>query len=298
MKMTKKQSAQYAVTEPGAPLTNEEWNPIAQIIRQWKRDRNTPLVVFMDAINAVLAKRNVPQPAPEDDDYVAWLRYEHCDNRPTRILMADSDEPGAFKVYRCSNVARPVADARKKWDLSNRFAEIITSDILQLLFDQQITPEKAREWIMERIAGNEPSLPEPVEDSQPVDEDVIERMLVCIYGPKCGVWEPELRRRMADAARIPLDRMRGPGTLIEQQEWEREESWFYSVEELIDRRIDRILMSKKQTPVEMVTELIDAYRGGVAAELAEKIIEKLTAAAPDLYSRAILAAKKKENHAD
>ena len=80
---------------------------------------------------------------------------------------------------------------------------------------------------------------------------------------------------MAEAARIPLDRMRGPGTIIEQQEWDSGKSWMYSSEKFIDRRIDRILRSKKQTRVEEVTEVIDAYRGGVASELAEKIIARL-----------------------
>jgi hypothetical protein len=33
------------------------------------------------------------------DDYVAWLRYVHEGER-TRIVVCDSDAPGAFKVYR------------------------------------------------------------------------------------------------------------------------------------------------------------------------------------------------------
>ena len=103
-------------------------------------------------------------------------------------------------------------------------------------------------------------------------KDMIDQMLLCIYGPKCGCFDRELRRRMTDAARIPLDAMRGPVTDEEVQDVEIP-GW----KELIDRRIDRILRPKRQTPVEMVTELIDAYRGGVAKDLAEKIIEKLEA---------------------
>jgi hypothetical protein len=157
-------------------LTDKEWNPIAQCIRKWEGDNRKPFGDIRDAINAVLAKRNV---------------------------------------------AQPVAAAHT------------------------------------------------------VDGDMVDQMLVCIYGPKCGGWDQELRRRMAEAARIPLDRMRGPGTIIEQQEWDSGKSWMYSSEKFIDRRIDRILRSKKQTRVEEVTEVIDAYRGGVASELAEKIIARL-----------------------
>ena len=174
---------QYACTEPGAPLTDKEWNPIAQIIRQWERDHRTPFIAIMDAINAVLAKRENAQ---------------------------------------------------------------------------------------------------PVADAPPADGDMVDQMLVCIYGPKCGVWEPELRRRMAEAARIPLDRMRGPVTKEERELWAITPGVCPSIIAVIEYRIDRILRPKKQTPVEMVTELIDAYRGGVAAELAAEIV----------------AALKEENHAE
>ena len=156
---------------PGAPLTDREWGPIAYCIRKWERDNRKPFGDIRDAINAVLAKRNV---------------------------------------------------------------------------------------------------------AQPVDGDMVDQMLVCIYGPKCGGWEPELRRRMAAAARILLDALCGPVTPEEREE-ARGLYWEESIVKIIDRRIDRILRPKKQTPVEMVTELIDAYRGGVAKELSEKIIEKLEA---------------------
>lgn len=33
-------------------------------------------------------------------DHVAWCRYLIEHDRPTRIVLCDSDEPGAFKVYR------------------------------------------------------------------------------------------------------------------------------------------------------------------------------------------------------
>ena len=152
-------------------LTDKEWYPIAQCIRKWEGDNRKPFGDIRDAINAVLAKRNV---------------------------------------------------------------------------------------------------------AQPVDGDMVDQMLVCIYGPKCGGWEPELRRRMAAAARILLDALCGPVTPEEREE-ARGLYWEESIVKIIDRRIDRILRPKKQTPVEMVTELIDAYRGGVAKELSEKIIEKLEA---------------------
>ena len=61
MKMNEKQGVQYAVTAPGAPMTDYEWNPIAHCIRKWERLHCTPITSIRDAINAVLAKRNVEQ---------------------------------------------------------------------------------------------------------------------------------------------------------------------------------------------------------------------------------------------
>jgi hypothetical protein len=112
-------------------------------------------------------------------------------------------------------------------------------------------------------------------------KDMIDQMLLCIYGPKCGCFDRELRRRMTDAARIPLYMMLGPVTPEELKHFHdvagEGNSKMGITEWIIDRRIDRILRPKRQTPVEMVTELIDAYRGGVAKDLAEKIIEELEA---------------------
>jgi hypothetical protein len=118
---------------------------------------------------------------------------------------------------------------------------------------------------------------QPVVAEQPVDGDMVDQMLVCIYGPKDGVWEPELRRRMAEAARIPLSRMRGPVTAGEYELWKKTLGVCPSILAVIEYRIDRILIHSMQTPVEMVTELIDAYRGGVAKDIAEKIIEEMEA---------------------
>ena len=33
-------------------------------------------------------------------DHVAWCRYIHRHEKPTRIVLCDSDAPGAFPVYR------------------------------------------------------------------------------------------------------------------------------------------------------------------------------------------------------
>ena len=35
----------------------------------------------------------------ELDNYVAWCRYVTSGERPTRIVLCDSDAPGAFRVY-------------------------------------------------------------------------------------------------------------------------------------------------------------------------------------------------------
>jgi predicted RNase H-like HicB family nuclease len=212
-------------------LTDKEWNPIAQIIRQWECDHRTPFIAIMDAINAELVKRDKAQP---------FAIFS--------AVFTDGDD--GFIVAECPELPGCMSQGRTREETERNIREAIESVLTVKSF-------------------------QPVADAQPVDEDMVDQMLVCIYGPKCGGWDQELRRRMAEAARIPLDRMRGPGTIIEQQEWDSGKSWMYSSEKFIDRRIDRILRSKKQTRVEEVTEVIDAYRGGVASELAEKIIARL-----------------------
>jgi len=127
-------------------------------------------------------------------------------------------------------------------------------------------------------------MPQPVEDSQPVDEDVIERMLVCIYGPKCGVWEPELRRRMTEAAHILLDALRGPVTYEESKEYlkcsKKPLEW---VPVLIDRRIDRILKPKEPSAIEKVVTVMARY----------DVIGNT-----EMMAAEIIAALKEENHAE
>jgi hypothetical protein len=45
------------------------------------------------------AKRE--QESPKVDNYVAWICLRHrADNGETYLKLCDSDEPGAFKVYR------------------------------------------------------------------------------------------------------------------------------------------------------------------------------------------------------
>ena len=57
----------------------------------------------------VLAEQAVPV---ADEGYVAWLRYEnHEGQSPTAIHLCDSDEPGAFKVWRHPSKAEPFAYA-------------------------------------------------------------------------------------------------------------------------------------------------------------------------------------------
>ena len=55
-------------------LADKEWNLIAYFIRKWESDNRKPFGDIRDAINAVLAKRNVAQPVvaeqPVDGDMV------------------------------------------------------------------------------------------------------------------------------------------------------------------------------------------------------------------------------------
>ena len=109
-------------------------------------------------------------------------------------------------------------------------------------------------------------------DAQPVDGDVIARMIKAWYETKLEVGSGGFNQRMTAAARVLLDELLiavyEHGNFTSAGKWEMYKAAISA----------RILKSKKQTPVEMVTELIDAYvrkGGSKAAELAEKIVEKL-----------------------
>ena len=59
-------------------LADKEWDAIAQCIRKWEGDNRKPFGDIRDAINAVLAKRNVAQPVedaqPVDEDVFNCMR--------------------------------------------------------------------------------------------------------------------------------------------------------------------------------------------------------------------------------
>jgi len=95
----------------------------------------------------------------------------------------------------------------------------------------------------------------PVAAAQPVDGDVVDQMLVCLYGSKCGEWLPELRDAMVRVARVPLDAMRGPVTLEECKDISGLD-WKAVTAQLINLRIERILNPKKQTPEERVRQFL------------------------------------------
>ena len=157
-------------------LTDKEWDRIAQIIRQWERDHNTPFTAIMDAINAVLAKRNVAQ---------------------------------------------------------------------------------------------------PVEDAQPVDEDVFNCMRRA-YKKASGFMPYD--DGLTATAQVLLVALRGPVTAGEYELWKKTPGVCPSLKAVIEYRIDRIMKPKKQTPVEMVVEVMARYNViGNTEMMAAEIIEKLEA---------------------
>jgi hypothetical protein len=130
---------------------------------------------------------------------------------------------------------------------------------------------------------------QPVVAEQPVDVDVMEIICNVYCDNRLGLipWtqtpprtKSDIKNGITAVAHALLDRMRGPVTAGEL-EGVSGLYWKASLAKIIDLRIDRILRPKKQTPVEMVTELIDAYRGGVAKDIAEKIIEEMEAHGDD-----------------
>jgi hypothetical protein len=55
---------QYETTEPGAPLSDDEWEPIRALISTWASFGKDPIVAIRGKIDYYLAKRNVVRPAP------------------------------------------------------------------------------------------------------------------------------------------------------------------------------------------------------------------------------------------
>jgi hypothetical protein len=51
------------------------------------------------AIEVADLKVQLARPSAERE-HVAWCRYVHIDGDPTRIVCCNSDDQGAFKVYR------------------------------------------------------------------------------------------------------------------------------------------------------------------------------------------------------
>lgn len=81
---------------------------------------NTPLTDEIDRLRAenTALRRQIEA---NDDTYVAWCRY-----RNGRILLCDSDSPGAFKVYRhpraqIDGKAEPVASKNDKCPMCGRY---------------------------------------------------------------------------------------------------------------------------------------------------------------------------------
>ena len=157
-------------------LTDKEWNPIAQCIRKWEGDNRKPFGDIRDAINAVLAKRNVAQ---------------------------------------------------------------------------------------------------PVEDAQPVDEDVFNCMRRA-YKKASGFMPYD--DGLTATAQVLLVALRGPVTAGEYELWKKTPGVCPSLKAVIEYRIDRIMKPKKQTPVEMVVEVMARYNViGNTEMMAAEIIEKLEA---------------------
>jgi len=222
---------QYATTGQGVPLSDREMLMV-------RKDYG----VFLSsnaytAINAVLAKRNVAQPAPAGlrvEDYrsgysCGW--YDHMNG----LEMRDAGAAAIYFAY-----PQPVADPQQ--------VEVPLHGILP--------------------------------DAQPVDGDMVDQMLVCLYGPKCGGWDWKLRRNMAEAARVPLDAIRGPVTPEESKEYLKDSKkpleW---IPVLIDRRIKRILKPKKKTARDEVVDVLSSFgpsayssNGKLNTDLVEAII--------------------------
>jgi hypothetical protein len=85
-----------------AALSKQEALPVQEPAEPPKRvaKQNTPDIVAQTL--GLEPYRSAPSVAPAE--HVAWCRYIHKHEGPSRIVLCDSDAPGAFKVYQAASV--------------------------------------------------------------------------------------------------------------------------------------------------------------------------------------------------
>jgi hypothetical protein len=266
---------QDATTAPGAPLTDEEWNPIEQCIRE--RLMSTPFSAIRDTINAILGKRNVDKPvaaAQPVDGMTAYYRelYQQTLDREKNLqedMQALSENADFLRrsVGACHMMISrdDIGELeREEWDATS-------------------LPARLKNYILANRNV-----------AQLVDDNVLEAVALALYGSSENNWEvtgESTRARYRDEARrgiyVLLDAMRGPVT-DEEVHGVDELGRKASIEKIIDRRIARILKPKKQTPVEMVRQFLSSIS---SIDLRDPAY--LDAATMDLLS---LVEKLKEHH--
>ena len=121
--------------------------PVAQ-----QRERH----IYVDeATNTTHVAKAAQQTSPQGvDDYVAWLRYAQGPGDSKRIVVCDSDEPGAFKVYRAAH-ARELAARDLEWLTAMHAEDLDWKGSIENIvrwFDGSCTCNHARELLQARLA--------------------------------------------------------------------------------------------------------------------------------------------------
>jgi hypothetical protein len=84
-----------------------------------------------------------PTPAAQPDNYVAFLRYVKHPNGNTTIRTCDSDEPGAFKVYRAPT---PAAQPESLVEAAKLILQGERIPLYRFLRDRDAWDEGMRNW--------------------------------------------------------------------------------------------------------------------------------------------------------
>lgn len=108
------------------------------------------LANLRDATSAYAAQKRVPVSVAPSPEHVAWLRYI-CDitgQKPTRIVVCDSDHPDAFKVYRAAPVAPTSHDSLgdltlAKWWQAEYFGALDKIDALRAMLKRVLDTHEA-----------------------------------------------------------------------------------------------------------------------------------------------------------
>jgi hypothetical protein len=94
-------------------------------------------------------------PAPEDN-YVAYLRFQHHGSGETTIHVCDSDAKGAFKVYRRAPAPAPAPRTYTAEEVDAVILEVFATHYWHGAVGERHSFGGFRNYIRARLEGKEP----------------------------------------------------------------------------------------------------------------------------------------------